>query len=183
LNIHVFGASGSGVTTLGRALADRLGLPYFDADDFFWQPSDPPFTLKRPREERNASIRAALDAQPRGWILGGSVVSWGEETFPPFDLAIFLWLPSGIRMARLAAREIQRYGNFLTTDPYRRQLYDDFMAWAGDYDNPPAGFTGRSLAVHEQWIKGLACPVLQLRGDLSIDASLRLVMERVTQLP
>jgi NAD(P)-dependent dehydrogenase (short-subunit alcohol dehydrogenase family) len=34
--IHVTGASGSGVTTLGRALADALALPHHDTDDYFW---------------------------------------------------------------------------------------------------------------------------------------------------
>ncbi|HXB95598.1 MAG TPA: hypothetical protein VNU70_10580 [Puia sp.] len=66
MTLHLFGASGSGVTTLGHALSDRLGLPYFDADDFFWLPGDPPFTIKRPRDARNTSIRTALDAHPSG---------------------------------------------------------------------------------------------------------------------
>ena len=40
--IHILGASGSGTTTLGRALAERLQCPHFDADDYFWVPTDPP---------------------------------------------------------------------------------------------------------------------------------------------
>jgi adenylate kinase family enzyme len=31
--IHVTGASGAGVTTLGRALADALAIPHHDTDD------------------------------------------------------------------------------------------------------------------------------------------------------
>jgi adenylate kinase family enzyme len=42
--IHILGASGSGTTTLGAALADRLGHPHVDADSLFWLPTDPPFT-------------------------------------------------------------------------------------------------------------------------------------------
>jgi len=34
--IHILGASGSGTTTLGRALAERLQCPHFDTDDYFW---------------------------------------------------------------------------------------------------------------------------------------------------
>jgi shikimate kinase len=34
LRIHVTGASGAGVTTLGRALADALALPRHDIDDY-----------------------------------------------------------------------------------------------------------------------------------------------------
>src|SRR4029453_16093638 len=34
--IHILGASGSGTTTLGRALAEHLQCPHFDTDDYFW---------------------------------------------------------------------------------------------------------------------------------------------------
>lgn len=34
MRIHVFGASGAGCTTLGRSLAERLGLAAIDADDY-----------------------------------------------------------------------------------------------------------------------------------------------------
>ena len=47
VHIHVMGASGSGTTSLGRALADRLDIAHLDTDDFFWLPTDPPFTTPR----------------------------------------------------------------------------------------------------------------------------------------
>jgi len=34
--IHIFGASGAGVTTLGRATADALAFPHHDTDDYYW---------------------------------------------------------------------------------------------------------------------------------------------------
>jgi cytidylate kinase len=41
MKLHILGASGSGVSTLGRELATRLNVPYFDADDFYWEKSYP----------------------------------------------------------------------------------------------------------------------------------------------
>ncbi|WP_414847104.1 shikimate kinase [Chryseobacterium sp. IT-36CA2] len=35
MRIHIFGASGSGVTTLGKALSEKLNIEYLDSDDFF----------------------------------------------------------------------------------------------------------------------------------------------------
>jgi adenylate kinase family enzyme len=40
--IHITGASGAGVTTLGRASANALAIPHHDTDDYFWQPTRPP---------------------------------------------------------------------------------------------------------------------------------------------
>ena len=47
MRIHITGAAGSGCTSLGRALADRLGCVNFDTDTYFWLPSDPPFQQMR----------------------------------------------------------------------------------------------------------------------------------------
>lgn len=60
MKIHIFGASGSGVTTLGKALAKKLNLTYFDSDEYFWIHTDPPFTTKRNPKERNDLIKMAL---------------------------------------------------------------------------------------------------------------------------
>ncbi len=53
--IHVTGASGAGVTTLGRALAQHFAVPHADTDDYFWLPTEPPFTERRPVEDRAAA--------------------------------------------------------------------------------------------------------------------------------
>jgi adenylate kinase family enzyme len=37
--IHILGASGSGTTTLAKALANELGYKHFDTDDYYWIPS------------------------------------------------------------------------------------------------------------------------------------------------
>lgn len=46
--IHLMGASGSGVTTIGRALAGRLALPHHDTDDYFWLPTVRPIGRPAP---------------------------------------------------------------------------------------------------------------------------------------
>jgi len=53
MKIHLFGASASGVTTLGHALAKKINIPYFDSNEYFWLPSEIPFALKRDPQKRN----------------------------------------------------------------------------------------------------------------------------------
>lgn len=181
MKIHIFGASGSGVTTLGQTLAAALQLPYFDSDAYFWEPTHPPFILKRAPDLRNAAIRADLDKH-NSWVLGGSAVNWGADVFPPFDLIVFLWLPPAIRMERLKARELERYGELIFTDAQRHAQYQAFMAWAGDYDNC-TGVAGRTIKVHEQWLQQQTSRVLQIRGDLTVAERLEIVMEAIPLLP
>ncbi|MDR3715484.1 MAG: hypothetical protein P4L51_21965 [Puia sp.] len=181
MKIHIFGASGSGVSTLGRALSERLDLPYFDSDEYFWERSDPPFTVKRRAAARNALLKEDLAKQGGAsspqWILGGSVVNWNDPVFRDFDLAVFLWIPPGVRIRRLQQREQERYGDVLFLDPERRRLYEAFIDWASGYDDN--SLSGRTLAAHEKWMRELDCPVLELREDISTEERVEAIIDYI----
>jgi hypothetical protein len=87
--IHILGASGSGTTTLGCALAERLQCPHFDADDYFWLPTDPPFTHQRERTQRQRLLMDDLTAHD-SWVVSGSLCGWGDVAIPLFELVVFL---------------------------------------------------------------------------------------------
>ena len=70
--VHIMGASGAGVTTLGRALADALGLPHHDTDDYYWQPTDPPYREKRDIPDRLRLMHELFLPRP-SWVLSGSL--------------------------------------------------------------------------------------------------------------
>ncbi len=83
-------------------------------------------------------------------------------------------------MARLQRREVERYGGVLFRDPDRKAQYDEFLAWAAQYDDP--GFTRRSRAVHEGWMTTLACPVLRLEGDLSVAERVDCILREIERV-
>ena len=158
--IHVVGASGSGTSTLARALAARLGAEPLDTDDFFWLPTDPPFRKIRERAERQALLGAALDDHP-AWVLSGSLCGWGDMFIPRFELVVFLWLAPEIRLARLRARERERYGEAVAPGGPRHAASEAFIAWAAGYDEG-LEVPERCLKLHEQWLAALPCPVVRI---------------------
>ncbi len=177
MKLHIFGASGSGVTTLGKALSLNLNIPYFDSDEYFWEISNPPFTIRRNPIDRNNLIKAKLK-QSESWILGGSIINWGEDVFPEFDLIVFLWIPPAIRILRLKSRELERYGEVILLDGKRKRLHDEFVKWAEDYDNA-TGISNRTLKAHEEWLSKKTCPILEMRGDLTIEERIKLVIDKL----
>jgi adenylate kinase family enzyme len=174
-HIHVFGASGSGTTTLARTISSRYGHLHLDTDDFFWLPTDPPFQEKRPAEERLLLLKAALKKSPK-WVLSGSLCGWGDPLIPEFDLAIFIAVEREVRMSRLRAREIERYGSeAIAPGGGMHRAHRAFIDWAASYED--GGLETRSRAVHEAWIENLPCPILRLEGDRSPDEQLMKVEE------
>jgi len=177
--IHAVGASGSGTTTLGRALAIRLGCSRFDTDDYYWLPTDPPFQTVRERSARQALLGGDL-ARDGVWVLSGSLCGWGDIFIPLFDLVVFLWLPPTIRLARLLERERRRYGEEAIASGGRlHEPHTAFMTWAAGYDE--GGLEMRSLRLHEEWLGELACPTLRLAGDDPTDAQVERVLDRLRE--
>jgi adenylate kinase family enzyme len=176
LRIHITGASGTGTTTLGRALAAELNCPHFDTDDYFWQPTDPPYQQKRDLEERSRLLLADLEAHPR-WVLSGSIGSWGDFAIPLFNLVIFLRIPTELRLERLARREYADFGDAILPGGTMHQIYTEFMEWAARYDT--AGLEQRSLKTHEQWLDQLPCPILRLEGDMPVDERVRRTIQTI----
>jgi len=167
MRIHIFGASGSGTTTLGAAVSARLRLPQFDADDYFWQKTEPPFTTLNSPDVRTRLLAAELDARDR-WVLSGSVVGWGNVFASAFTLAVFLSVPHERRMQRIVARERARYGARIEPGGDMAEQSREFLAWASRYET--AGFEQRSRVVHESWIGTLTCPVLRIDDDATVEA-------------
>jgi adenylate kinase family enzyme len=161
--IHLTGASGSGVTSLGRALAEALALPHHDTDDYFWLPTAPPY-----RDQRKVSERLRLMREmflPRAdWILSGGLDGWGDEIIPQFDLVVFLTTPRDLRMQRLFAREATHFGaDAIAPGGWRHEETGAFIEWASHYED--GTLEGRNLARHQAWLARLPCRVLRLDGS------------------
>ncbi|WP_184546373.1 adenylate kinase [Mucilaginibacter sp. FT3.2] len=177
MHINIFGASSSGVTTLGNTLAKKLKYPYFDSDKYFWLPTDPPFTDRRPANERNTLINQHT-AVHTNWILGGSVINWNNNW--NFDLSVFLYLPREIRIDRLKKREIERYGNIIYTDAERNKQHLAFIEWASGYDDNITN--GRNLHAHQNWMQGLKKPLLVIEGDTTVEERLEAILRKLEEL-
>ena len=164
--IHIFGASGSGTTTLGEKISRELGFFHMDTDDYFWLPTDPKFTAKRPAAERIARMRQDI-ANHQKAVISGSLTDWGDPLIPLFTLAIRIEMDPALRLERLLARERQRYGSRIESGGDMYETNQAFLEWAKGYDT--GGPEIRSRVKPDRWQKLLACPVLLLDGGASVE--------------
>jgi hypothetical protein len=93
-------------------------------------------------------------------VVSGALTGWGNPLAPLLDLVVFVTLDPATRMARLRARETQRFGARIEPGGDMAAGHGIFMDWAAAYDT--AGPDQRSRALHEAWLATLPCPVLRL---------------------
>lgn len=168
--IHILGASGGGTSTLGQALEQKHGFKWLDTDDYYWLPTDSPFTQSRPREERAKLLRQDIKKYPK-CVISGSLGIWGDEFIPQFDLVLWVDTPTEIRVERLRKRELERFGDRIREGGNMYTNHEDFIEWAKTYDtnSPPE----RCRALHEEWITKVSCPVLRLDGSKPVSELIR----------
>ena len=131
LVVVVMGVSGSGKTTVGRAVADRLGVPYAEADDFHPRANIEKMSAGHPLTDADRQPWLAVIA---AWIAersrdGGGVVScsalkrrYRDQLRAVADRVWFLHL-DGTR-ALIAARLADRTDHFMPPALLDSQLAD-----------------------------------------------------------
>lgn len=168
--IHIYGASGSGTTTLAKYICKSEGFFFMDTDDYFWLPTNPPFIKKREVQERIQLMRNDINENDNV-VISGSLVDWGNVLIPLFSLAIRLVTETDIRIERLRKREKSRFGSRIEAGGDMYENHIKFIEWASLYDS--GGPEMRSKAKHDDWQKLLGCKQIVLDGNDDLEFNLQ----------
>lgn len=96
-------ASGNGKTTLGRALAAKLGVPFVELDALVHGPNW--------QETSDEDLRAHIEPVLRsdGWVIDGTYIrKLGNRVLDAADTVVWLDLPTRIWFPRLVRRSARR---------------------------------------------------------------------------
>ena len=100
--IDIVGTTGSGKTTVARALAERLGVPHIEMDRLFWKPN----WQETPDKEFLAAVDTATDAPT--WVLDGNYSRTRPIVWPKLDTVVWLDYSFARTFSQLLGRTIRR---------------------------------------------------------------------------
>lgn len=102
--VSVVGSSGSGKSTVGRRVAERLGVPFVELDALYWQPGWTPIDPDL--------LRARLDeiTSGDGWVIDGNYSRFvtAGSVWARADTVVWLDLPRRTVMRQLVGRTLRR---------------------------------------------------------------------------
>jgi len=172
IGIIVFGAGGSGTTTLGRELARLLNYEHHDIDDYVWEPTTPPYTQMRSQDERVTLLRSSIKSD---FVLSGCLREWEGAFDDMLRLAVFIKTPTELRLERVEQREYKRHGERIKPGGDLYESHRKFIKYLATYDT--GGMEARSLASQTAWAKTLACPVVEVCGAEDFQKTAKKVIE------
>lgn len=172
--ILIFGASGSGTTTLAASVAQQLSVKHLDTDNYYWKYTPVPFTEALPQNRRVELLRKDI-SKYGNVVISGSLSGWGVELTPLLSCAVRVELEPNERMRRLIERERSRFGDRVLQGG---DMYDEhckFVEWAREYDYCN-DVSRRSKAQHDKWQSELHCPLLTVNSANSVEHNTSLVV-------
>ncbi|WP_281812657.1 AAA family ATPase [Vallitalea longa] len=170
--IIIFGSAGSGKTTLGKMVAERLSFSYYDLDDYIWRKDTvKPFTVMYTREEKINRLMSDI-SQSEFFVMAGSMDSFNAPFVPLFDLAVHITVPVEVRLTRINKREYDRFGKRILEGGDLYENHQKFLASAARYDTDGSP----SMRTHEQWANSLPCKVIRINGEDSLSNSMELII-------
>ena len=171
--IMIIGPSASGKTTLGKKVAELLGFPYFDVDDFIWRFDTPElYTVMYSREEKISRLQNAI-ASYEHFVMAGSMSSFHQAFDDKFEMMVFLYVDPDIRVKRANERAIQRFGDRVLEGGDMYESNQDFLRKVRQYETDGSP----NLTEQKAWMESLSCKKLELDGTEPIEKNACLIAE------
>ncbi|MCD7992014.1 MAG: AAA family ATPase [Clostridia bacterium] len=168
--IIVCGLNGTGKSTLGKVLAERLNFHFIDSESLYFLTADPLYSYAYPRTHEEAAKLLFNEIKMyENFVFASVKGDYREWLYPCFQYAVLIDVPRDVRIQRVKNRSFQKFGNR--------------MLPGGDLYEQEKNFFHRvqSRAENdvEEWLQSLSCPVIRVDGTKSIGENTNLIMEQI----
>lgn len=171
----ILGPGGSGKTTLGKYVADKMGISFLDIDEYIWRnDTQIPFTVMYSKEEKIKNLMEATQKTDE-FVMAGSMNSFHEYFDHLFLLAVYLTANAELRVSRVHERERKKFGERILPGGDMYDTHQQFLDDVANYDFEAASC---NRSQHTLWLNQMICPILRLDGGDSIEKNAKIIINR-----
>ena len=160
MGILICGLNGTGKSTLGRMLADRMGYEFIDNEDLYFPKTDPAYMFSAPRSEEEV-IRLLEEriSENNRFIFASVRGNYGCRLIASLDRIILIEVPKQIRSQRVRDRSYQKFGDRILPGG---DLYDRENKWFSLTETRPETYV-------TDWLETINCPLIRIDGTLPVE--------------
>ena len=169
MGILICGLNGTGKSTLGRILADRLGYEFIDNEALFFPKTDPSYAFSSPRSKEEV-IRLLEEkiSENNQFVFAAVKGDYGEKLIAALDCIILVNAPKTARSQRVRERSFHKFGDRILPGG---DLYDKESKWFSLTDNRPETYV-------TDWLGMVDCPVIPIDGTLPVEENVEYIVQQ-----
>ena len=155
MGILVCGLNGSGKSTVGRLLAQRLAYRFIDNEDLFFPKEDPKYVYAHPRSKAEVIrlLEEAISLDPR-FVFAAVRGDYGDRLLSLLDCAVLIEVPKSVRLQRVHDRSFAKFGERMLSGG---DLYEREDAFFSLVSSRPEDYVS-------SWLECVKCPVVRIDG-------------------
>ena len=157
MGILICGLNGTGKSTLGRMLAERLGYCLIDNEDLYFPKTESSYEFSDPRSKEEV-IRMLEDriAQDDKFVFAAVKGDYGDKLISSLQKVVLMEAPKSVRNHRVRERSFQKFGERILPGG---DLHEKEEKWFETVDSRPEDYVTR-------WLENVNCPVIRVDGTL-----------------
>ena len=163
MGIMICGLNGTGKSTLGRMLADRMRYEFIDNEDLFFPKTDSSYMFSSPRSKEE--VIRLLEERIRDnnqFIFAAVKGDYGNKLIASLDYVVLIEASKQIRSQRVRDRSYQKFGDRILPGG---DLHDKESKWFSLTESRPDAYV-------TDWLKTVNCPVIRVDGTLPVEKNL-----------
>lgn len=169
--IQICGLNGCGKSTLGRALADKIGFHFIDNETLYFTRSqtNEPYTNPRSQEEVEKLLINEVYEHPN-FVFAAVRGNYGKDILPMYNYVVVIEVSKEIRSQRVRNRSFQKFGSRMLLGGDLYQQEEAFFRMAAS----------RQDDYVENWLKAVKCPVIRVDGTKPIEENVEYIIRELT---
>jgi adenylate kinase family enzyme len=160
MGILICGLNGTGKSTLGRLLANRMEYEFIDNEDLFFPKADSSYTFSNPRsKEEVIQLLEEKISRNNQFVFAAVKGNYGDRLIASLDHIVLIEVPKQIRSRRVRDRSYQKFGDRILPGG---ELYDQESKWFSLTESRPETYV-------TDWLETVECPVIRIDGTLPVE--------------
>lgn len=170
IGIQICGLNGCGKSTLGKALAERIGFHFIDNENLYFSRTsiDEPYKNPKSRADVERLLMEEVSKHPN-FVFAAVKGDYGKDMIPMYNYIVMIEVPKNIRSKRVRNRSFQKFGARMLKGG---DLYSKEEAFFQMIDSREDDFV-------ETWLQTVNCPIIRVDGTKPIEDNVEYIIKEI----